>query len=321
VRDENGVPIPNATGQLFLEVFDRLGLTRILYLASVVDGEFSLNLNGEVGGETYNLKVLRPSIGAGLMAPAMLGAIRQSHIVYDPIISSNDAYLTMPSQNLPSATESDMCRLAASFLRQDGIPYQGYAFSIHTRQVPRSIHRPISGGLQGAFLVGDRIDLRADKWGEVIFDLPRGGIYTAVMPDYVDEENYFIVPDSPSADLLDLVLIYPKSVTYSPSSLALSVGDEVEVDVSMLMSDGQIEDPLCGNFYEPSTYLSLGVTPSPAPVEAEWSQNSRAKLTIRAISTGTAQVSVTTKDPKSTNLAVQLPRAAVQQTPLSVTVT
>lgn len=327
VKDEAGAPIPNADGQLHLEIFEATGQTRLQSIPSTVDGELPVTIDGDAGGTLYNLKVHRTSIGAGLYSQGHLNLERVSHRVYDPLpagIPTNDAYITINTGTLQPSPDPNFCRITGQFLRHDGRPYPGYAFSIHERRIPKAIHQPVAGGLSGALLIGDRIDLRTDKDGLVIFDLPRGGIYTIVMDDwraFNSEEPLLIVPDAPQADFVDLLLVYPASVQYSTTTVNILVGEEAEVEVTEMLLSNSLTGPPGGADCLPESYLEPVVTAGVGNVDVAWKSGGNGRtLSITGLLAGPATVSLELKDPSETGLSVRLPKPPLSQTPITITV-
>lgn len=307
VKDENGSPIDGAV----VEVYDSLGIN--LLHSGTTGGAFPAGtaeflLGGEEPGVIYNLRVFKVNT-PGLYKLALLFERRQSILVYDPLPvgMANDFTVTGTSGVLVESPNPSWCRVTGFFEKQNGVIYPGYVFTIHTLKEPVAV--------DGKILGGDRVDLRTDKNGKVIVDLARGGRYTVVMPDYIDEEVIINVPDSPSADFNDLLFLYPKSATFNPATLAMSVGDEAVVEIdSFVLSDGQDGVPIC-------TSLPTVLTGT-AVVEAEWSQlNGTTGLKIKALSPGTATVGLQPKPPEVSGFPIRYPLPPILQTPINVTVT
>lgn len=327
VQDENHNPLPNNDGQLVLEVFDGTGQTLLQTLFSVLDGEFPVILDGDEAGILYNLKFTRTSLGAGLYSPGHLQVERLSHRVYDPLppaITSNDALITVNTGSLQPSASPNFCRITGQLLKHNGQPYPGYVISLHERRIPKGIFQPVAGGLTGGLLVGDRLDLRTDKHGKVVFELPRTGIYSLVIDDWKawnSEEPIIVVPDAPQADLTELILLYPKSVQYSLNSVVVPVGDSVSIEITeMLMSNGLPGNPH-GCAFSPQNYLEPIVTMGGNNVEVSWMSGGNGKtLLVKGLSAGTATIEVQSKDPSETKLYPWYPKPHVQQTPISVTI-
>jgi hypothetical protein len=307
VKDENGSTIDGVA----VEVYDALGIN--LLQSETTGGAFpagvaEFNLNGEEVGVIYNLRVFKVNT-PGLYQPALLFTRHKSIRVYDPLPSgmTNDFNVTGSSGAIEESPDASWCRVTGFFEKQNGVIYPGYVFTIHTLKEPVAV--------DGAILGGDRVDLRTDKNGKVVVDLVRGGRYTVVMPDYIDEEVIINVPDTPSANLSDLLFLYPKSATFNPATLAMSVGDEVVVEIdSLVMSDGQDGDPSC--------YVDPAVLTGSAVVEAEWSSsNGVSALLIRALAPGAATVGLVPKAQSSWGLPIRLPQPSITQTPIGITVT
>lgn len=306
VKDENDIAIDGAV----VEVYDGFGIN-LLY-SETTGGAFpagtaEFSLNGEEIGVIYNLRVFKVNT-PGLYKPVLLFDRRRSIRVYDPLPSglTNDFNVVGSSGALEESPNASWCRVTGFFEKQNGVDYPGYVFTIHTLKEPVAI--------DGKILGGDRVDLRTDKNGKVVVDLARGGRYTVVMPDYIDEEVIINVPDSPSANLSDLLFLYPKSATFNPATLAMSVGDEEVVEIaSLVMSDGQAGMPGCDT--EPAVITGSSV------VEAEWLSQSSGTIRLRALAPGTATVGLQPKTLATWSHPIRLPQPSIQQTPIGITVT
>jgi hypothetical protein len=309
VKDENGSAIDGAV----VEVYDSLGINLLhseITGAPFPVGIAEFSLDGEEQGAIYNLRVFKLST-PGLYTPAVLFERRASIRVYDPLPAgvANDFTVVGSSGALSESPDPSWCRVTGYITKQNGVKYPGYAFTIHTLKEPVVV--------DGAMLGGDRVDLRSDKDGKVVVDLARGGQYTVVMPDYIDEEVIITVPDAPSANLSDLLFLYPKSATFNPAALAMSVGDEATFEISgLVMSDGQDGDPSC--------YTDPVVVTGNAVVEAEWSSQSNgvSQVLVRALAPGVATVGLQTKpDAWGLGLPIRFPQPSILQTLVNVTVT
>ena len=81
---------------------------------------------------------------------------------------------------------------------------------------------------------------RTDSNGYIEIDLYRTGEYSVLIAGVETDLRRVLVPDSPSANLINLLFPVVSSVTFTPDPVALSVNGYVDVDVTILSSDGRV---------------------------------------------------------------------------------
>lgn len=321
VEDETASPVDGVTIDVYDDSMGSLLLSTGT-TGTTAPGEEQFTLNGEPNtGLTYNVRAYKTS--QSLYDPLVRYDERRSIQVTDPVVGSNNFLFIIPSTTLEPSPDPNFCRITATVLRHDKTPYSGYAFTLHTRKVPVAIYSPVSGGRQGAILGGDRIDVKTDIFGEAVFDLVRGGVYSAVLPDFFDTEKVIVIPDASACDFTDLLFLYVKSVSYDNSSPTVVSGSTVDVEVtSTVMSDGSTVD--CeNNDWSPSSYLDPVVTSGSSFAEVQWKQDEPGGnfLEITGIAAGVATIQLQPKPYLDSGLPVRLPVPPVSQTTISVTVT
>jgi len=318
VLDQDTNPVDGVA----VEVFDGLGgFVTTGNTGDTSPGRVEFLLSGSDSGTVYNIKVYETATQS-LFSPLVSFIDKKSIKVYEPVLPgvANDAFFEKNTV-LSCSPNPNCCRLTAYFEKHSCLPLSGYVFYVRDRQIPRTVHSPTPGGIQGILLGGDRITLRTGPDGKALFDLPRNGIYNIFLPDYADEEIVIEVPDSPCWDLSDLLFLYPKSVSYDATTHAISVGDVVEVEVTQfLMSNGRERD-IYDNLYQPVEFLDPNVTSGASSVEVTWKEGTDNVLQIRGLVAGSAVIQLVAKDPSASTLPVRLPKAPVLQTALSITVT
>ena len=317
VEDHLGATVDGVS----VEIYDRLG---VLVSSAVLTGtggpgRAEFTLTGSVEGTQYHARIYY--VGAGLYSPLILFADRRTIVVYEPLPVgvTNEFTTTYNTGALSPATDPNMCRCHAQINKQNNQVYPGYVFYIRDRVIPEATYAPIVGGVSGAFLAGDRLTLRTDSYGQAVFDLVRNGIYTAFFPDRMETPCDFIVPDQASADLIDLIWLYPKSATYSSTAVALNVGDSIEIDITQFLMSNDREADLNDVDYSPSSFVIPSVSVGPSIVSATWGTGET--ILITALAAGVAEVVLEPIDPTDSGLPVRLPRPPVSQTPIAITVT
>ena len=319
VLDQLGAPVDGVS----VELFDRLGnlVSAAVLTGTGGAGRVEFTVDGSPGGTQYHIRAYLVG-GSILYSPVLLYADRRTAVVYEPLPSgfSNEFSLAYNTGELEPAVEPYMCRCHAKIHKLNDTVFPGYVFYIRDRVIPEILYAPTAGGVSGPFLGGDRITLRTDKFGNAVTDLVRNGIYTAFFPDRAEEPCDFIVPDQPSADLIDLIWLYAKSVTYSTNALNLQVGESATVEFTQFLMSNDRERDLDENLYAPSSVVSPVASVGSDLVSIRWGTSGRS-LIITALAAGTAEVIVEPQAPINSRLPVRLPRPPVTQTPISVTVT
>lgn len=313
VVDQNNAPVENVT----VEVYDALG--QALEDTQVTDplGIASFNLVGGTGaGARWHVRVYQ--VPVGLFSPIPAYVTRKTLLVFEPAVVStpNEFVIKVHTGVLEGAGNPHLCRVHAHVGFQDTFARKGYPLYVRTRYIPSVFY----SSLKRVILSGDRIDLRTDVEGHAYVDLVRDGIYTLYIPDFMDTELTFVVPDQPYADLADLVFLYVSSLNLQPNPLILTVDEVQEVEIqNILFSDSRSID--CeNNERNPVDYLQVdwlsGLGVANAVIGAE------GKVTVTGLTAGTAVMGLKQKDnPLNKSPFVVLPTPPISHTPLVITVT
>lgn len=143
----------------------------------------------------------------------------------------------------PAASDPRLCRCSAFFFDLSGRPlanldihFIGSCFN--EGQDP---YAPLLVD-DNVVLQGGRIIARTDSDGYLEIDLYRGGEYSAMIQGQETMLRKLLIPDASSVNLGHLLFPVVTSVTFSPDPLTLSVNDYVDVDVTILATNGQTLD-------------------------------------------------------------------------------
>lgn len=187
------------------------------------------------------------------------------------------------------APESPMvCRISGYLKSPQGLPLPGGHVTFEYLSSPLGLGT-------GTLIQQSRVSIRADRHGYVEFDLLRGGRFTAeLMGQGTHIFKKVVVPDAPSADLIDFIFPYIVSVTFEdPDPALLTVGQKLQVRVVGALSNGE-------SIVLPSSAVTIdnSNTSALAPFETVW---------FRGQAPGVAELSISAVDRSaaSTHLDVQ----------------
>lgn len=140
----------------------------------------------------------------------------------------------------PAATDPRLCRCSGFFYDLSGRPLANLdihfiASCFNEGQDP---YAPLIVD-DGAVMQGGRIITRTDSDGYLEIDLYRTGEYSALIQGQETMLRKLLVPDASSINLVHLLFPVVTSVTFSPDPLSLTVDNYVDVDVTLVASNGQ----------------------------------------------------------------------------------
>lgn len=265
------------------------------------NGVAAFSLPGAAEGKLYEVRCYKQDVAFG-------GASQIS--VLEPLPNGapanfNTFDLTGTVQVLPTATDPDMCRCTGRFVDFSNRPIAGATVRI-TSPVDQGSQTPKV--LKGSMVSAEVAALQTDEDGFVTIDLPRHSQYNIMFSGETDMIWNFLVPDRSSANLIDLIHPFPASVTWGTDPLALSVGQMVEVPVTLLFT----------SYEERSEGLDKWIqvmNSSPSLIDVAFNG---AVIQVTGLAPGVATVTATVKEAvfpsRLPTMSTSLP------TPLSVTV-
>jgi len=156
-----------------------------------------------------------------------------------------------------------------------------------------------------AVLQGGELVTRTDANGYLQIDLYRTADYGVLMQGFETDLRSIKVPDAPSVNLVELLFPVVTSIEFSPDPLTLSVNDVVDVDVTVLSTDGQVVD------ISKEDLLFKSSDSGVASVQVIDS-----KLRVVGVAAGTAEITAERADQS----IVTIPEEPTTYAPLSVTV-
>jgi len=191
---------------------------------------------------------------------------------------------------LPPSGVAELCRASGEIVNPFGAPAPSITFVFSLTYPPRPL------------LVGNRYVApvsayaRSDAEGYFEVDLIRNGLYDVSVEGREDEVWRVKVPDYPAVNVNDLVWPYLAVLEFDEDSLALSAGDEVEVDLTATLSSrvGLPYEREDGTSVLPTDFLEF--TSSNETVATVKYDVDAEMLVVTALAAGTATVSASVRE-------------------------
>lgn len=199
----------------------------------------------------------------------------------------------------PEAVDPRMCRCSGYFRNPDGSPAPNTDISISPKFDPLL--------LDGAAMLAERVRLTTDTNGYVQVDLVRFGKFDVAVEGMEDWADEIAIPDSPKANLPDLLFSVVARVTFEPAGpYSIAVGEELTLTPTVYWSDGNVEsgaaiEDVQWSSDDPST-MAVRVSPT--------------SLTLVGIDTGVANLLARRADTS----IVRIPDTPISGVPIPVTV-
>jgi hypothetical protein len=206
----------------------------------------------------------------------------------------------------PVATDPRLCRCSGFFRDLAGRPLANLDLHfigscMNDGQAPYSPF-VVDGN---AVLQGGQIITRTDRNGYLEIDLYKTGEYSVLLQGLETDLRRVIVPDQPSANLVYLLFPVVVSIVFDPDPVALLVNGYVDVDVTVLTSDGRTLDIVDGDVLFTSNDTSVASV-----------QIVNGKLRVMGVAAG----STTVKAERADTSIVTIPSEPSSYSPLAVTV-
>lgn len=295
-------PTPLEIENVLVRVFNSAGDTFITQNYTDVNGIADFTLDGDDPPNEYQIRMSKTgvafdgSLGDDSKSPQLIE-------VWSPPASSpsgtNDFTVKGETFSRPVATDPRLCRASGFFRRADGQPYPNLDLIFSPRFKPAIV--------DGDSVMWGQLNGRTDANGYFEIDLFRNGEYSVMVESLEDCPILLVVPDASSENLVDLLFPVVSQVVFAPTSVSISVGEEVDVVPTVTASDQQV--------LEGTASADVKYTVSDEAVATVSVGND--KLIITGVASGSAQVDVERLDES----VVVIPDAGVTYTPLSITVT
>jgi len=277
-------PLNDPVEGMLVRVFDSTGTTFFSQDTTDVDGHVGFTL----WTQEYTLRFYKQ--GAQVSQPQVIDVLEgdtNAFTIYGTVFIH------------PIANDPRLCRCSGFFRDITGAfhPWLGMYFL--------GQFSPIL--LEGAAVLSERRSIRTNEDGYACIDLIRGACYEVTIEGFEDTLRQVAVPDSPSANLPDLLFPVVEEVAFNPPGpYDLSVGEILEVTPSVVTSSGV---PLVGTaladvqwLSSDSAVLSVGTTAT--------------TLVLTGMSVGSAELQAV----RLNQSIIRIPSTSIQGQPVVVTV-
>lgn len=289
---------------VLVRVFDALGATFISqnYTAIVgSDAYCEFTLDGDDPPISYTIRLSKTgvafdgSLGVDNKTPQIIE-------VYSPPSASPSGtnWFQAKGQTFvrPVSPDPRLCRCSGFFRDITGRPLP------HLNMFFRTLNQPIIVDDDG--VLGSYVEGRTDSEGYFQIDLFRNGQYEVILESLEDINRDITVPDTTSANLINVLFAYVKSLVFTPDTVSVTIGDYIDVDLEILDCNGVELDPIDGD---------LLFTSDDTDVATCQIIIGSGKLRVVGVGVGTAQITATRADTSICVVPTEL-----DYTPLSVTV-
>lgn len=206
---------------------------------------------------------------------------------------------------LPPSAATNLCRVSGYTVDAAGQPREAATF-----QFMLSDWKHIVGDRS---ITASKTITRSDGYGYVEVELIQGAFYDVVVEGIDDEVFSAQVPISQSCSLTELIWPYPARVNLSSDSVALTVGDDEDVEAVLVMSSG-VEMPVPTD--APAGALSFHISPSSSDEDVATVEIVDTTVTITAVGVGSCNISFTVQG----SYEQRFPEVSVSLDEIAVTV-
>lgn len=305
-KDENDDPLVG----VLVRFFDNADNFITQQLTALVGSEAyaEVTLDGDSTPIEYTIRLSK----VGVSFDGTLGddsKTPQEISVYSPASLSptgtNNFEVQGQAYSRPAATDPRICRCSGYFVDHRGQPLKNLemhfiALCLNDGQSPWN---PLI--VDGKGVLSTKIYAKTDSRGYMEIDLFRTGIYQVLVQGIETSNRVVKVPDAPGVNIVDLLFPVVEEVTFETNPLTVPLSTYVDLDVTVIATDGQ-ELLLSGSdvIFE-SQNLGVAVV-----------QIVDNKLRVMGSGVGTTTVTARRADTST----VTIPTQPVTYIPLSVTV-
>jgi len=306
-EDESDQPLAG----VLVRFFDELDLFVTQQYSALVGSDVyaEVTLDGDDPPVDYTIRLSK----LGVAFDGSLGddsKTPQSIEIYSPASSSptdtNNFRVQGQTFVRPTAMDPRLCRCSGFFVDHSGRPLRNLeiVFIAICYNEEQADWCPLI--VDGNGVLGNKIYTRSDARGYLSIDLFRTGEYAAMVQGLEHSRRVLKVPDQPSMNLMDLLFPVVHEVSFSPDPLGLSVGSYVDVDLTIISSDGQTLNASDQDVSFASSNTAIAIT--------QLLVNN--KLRVMGAGAGSTTIVATRSDMS----IVTIPAEPVHYTPLVVTV-
>jgi len=305
-KDENDDPLVGVLVRFFddAEVFVTQQLTALVGAEAYAE----VTLDGDTVPIDYTIRLQK----TGVSFDGTLGddsKTPQSISVYSPASLSptgtNNFEVQGQTYTRPAASDPRLCRCSGYFVDYRGQPLKNLemhfiAPCFNTNQPPWN---PLI--VDEKAVLSTKIYAKTDSRGYMEIDLFRTGLYQVMVRGIETSNRLVTVPDAPSVNLVDLLFPVVGEVTFSSNPVAVPLNDYVDLDVTVVATDGQVLVLSNNDVIFESQNLGVAIVQI---VENK----------LRVMGSGVGSTTITAR--RADTSTVTIPTEPVIYTPLSVTV-
>ena len=306
--DENSDPLEG----VLVRFFDDTDTFVTQQYTALVAGEAyaEVTVDGDDPPNTYTVRLSK----TGVAFDGTLGddsKTPQSVDIYSPAASApvtgtNNFQVQGQTFSAPAPSDPRLCRASGYFVDHSGRPLKN--LDVHFIAVCYNENQPdwFPMIVDGKGVLSTKIYARTDERGYLQVDLYRTGEYAALVEGLEHSRRTIKVPDVPQVNIVDLLFPVVSEVTFATNPITVASGSYVDVDLTILATDGQELDGLDRDV----TFASSDYGVASAQVLAG------NILRVSGIGAGTTQITAIRADTS----IVTIPEEPVTYTPLDVTV-
>lgn len=229
--------------------------------------------------------------------------IQPQLVVVDNVLE-NSFQVNGHLKKLPEPQDPNLCRVSGNVITFTGQPAKSFELTF--------TQDPINIIVAKQQVLNRPIMVKSDNKGYFEFDLLRKVKYRADVQNYFGKDEIVVkTPDRPAVHVSDLLFPIPVSLDLSASTLALSVGSNIDTSVTYTINYSDGNTDLVGHEW----YNIIVTSSNPSVIEVG---RAAGHLAIAPIGVGTATISFTRRFPDE---YLWLDTAAFESDTLVVTVT
>ena len=207
------------------------------------------------------------------------------YVIEPPAVGDNDYNLIHVPNSLEPASDPRLCRCTCYFATPDGKTNVFSEIHLALQRTPSLLTAQAGAAHSASFLGNERVIVAPDSTGVAKVDLIRNALYLVTMQGYEEYPEQVFIPDQSSADLTDLLMPYPKQVTWTSAAVALVAGaSTTDVATSALLSNTQ-------EWIDDSPFAALEAVTSDAAV-ATVTHDGDKTVAITAVAAGSCTISL-----------------------------
>lgn len=273
-------------------LYDNTSKAKLLTSESDATGKATFAaVDSDLNSGVYEIRV-----NPGFPGVVTGGTVQTVSVLEAPVAPLSNIFdLVITPASLPTATNPNLCRCTGFFKNPSGSYRDDVVLKFSQAKIP-AITYVSSGGVDTFTVVPSEVSVRTTKdpttgeSGYAAIDLYRGGLYSVTMSGYVGDPRLVEVPDSPSANLADVLFPVVSKVNWYDEDVQVQPSTSPSVDIPVGTKDLTLEVVLRSGVV--ATATEVVVTSSDEEVVTVGTQGEDGVLTITGVAAGTASLEV-----------------------------